>query len=119
MKILFMTSNLGFFKTHFYESWILGCWHNEGIVISGKTGSSKIEKNIEDFLFSHKVNYKKYNISGGLNFSFSELYHFYKLLKFFRKKKFDMIRTSSPKFGLLGLIIAYFYNTKIICIREK
>ena len=44
MKILFLTSNLGFFKTHFFESWIEGNWNKDGLVVTGKTGSIVIEK---------------------------------------------------------------------------
>ena len=29
-NFILLTSNLGFFKTHFYESWILGQWYLKG-----------------------------------------------------------------------------------------
>tara|TARA_Y100000590_G_scaffold470427_1_gene664829 strand:- start:4082 stop:5215 length:1134 start_codon:yes stop_codon:yes gene_type:complete len=114
MKILFLTSNLGFFKTHFYESWIHGSWNNEGVVVSGKTGSFKIEKNIEEFFNKKNITFKKFNISGDISLNISEIINIYKLFKYLKKNDFDIIRTASPKFGLIGLIYAFFSKKKIV-----
>ncbi len=114
MKILFLTSNLGFFKTHFYESWIQGSWNNKGVVITGSTGSIKIENNIAEFFRKKNIRYQKFDISGGLTLNISEFLNIYKLFKFIKKNDFDIIRTSSPKFGLLGLIYAFLFKKKIV-----
>ena len=58
--------------------------------------------------------FKKFNISGGLSFSFFEIFDFIKMFQFVKKNNIDIIRTSSPKFGVLGLLLAYLLNTKIV-----
>lgn len=114
MKILFLTSNLGFFKTHFFESWIEGNWNKDGLVVTGKTGSIVIEKNIDKYFELKNIKYRKFDISGGFKINIIELVNIYKIFHLLQKKNFDLIRTSSPKFGLIGLILAYFLNIKIV-----